>query len=35
MSKVFQDLSILVGKIERGTLVYNDSPNYALLARAT
>ncbi|XHG07179.1 hypothetical protein AWENTII_010339 [Aspergillus wentii] len=35
MSKVFQDLSILVGEIERGTLVYIDSPNYALLARAT
>lgn len=35
MSRVFQDLSILVGEIERGTLVYIDSPNYALLARAT
>ncbi|RFN46915.1 taurine catabolism dioxygenase taud/tfda [Fusarium flagelliforme] len=35
ISKVFQDLSILVAEIERGTLVYVDSPNYALLARAT
>lgn len=35
VSKVFQDLSILVGEIERGTLVYIDSPNYALLARAS
>lgn len=34
VSKVFQDLSILVGEIERGTLVYIDSPNFALLARA-
>ena len=34
-SKIFQDLSILVGEIERGTLVYIDSPNYALLIRAT
>ncbi|OJJ94663.1 hypothetical protein ASPACDRAFT_1908912 [Aspergillus aculeatus ATCC 16872] len=35
ISKVFQELSILVGEIERGTLVYIDSPNYALLSRAT
>jgi hypothetical protein len=35
ISKVFQDLSILVAEIERGTLVYVDSPNYALLAHAT
>lgn len=35
ISTVFQDLSILVGEVERGTLVYVDSPNYALLARAT
>ncbi|KZF23908.1 hypothetical protein L228DRAFT_260654, partial [Xylona heveae TC161] len=35
ISKVFQDLSILVGEIECGTLVYVDSPNYALLARAS
>ncbi|KAJ5115743.1 hypothetical protein N7456_000091 [Penicillium angulare] len=34
-SKVFQDLSILVGEIERGTLVYMDSPNFILLTRAT
>ncbi|KAJ5293032.1 uncharacterized protein N7443_008985 [Penicillium atrosanguineum] len=35
MSKVFQDLSILVGEVEHGTLVYVDSPNYSLLVRAT
>lgn len=35
MSKIFQDLSILVGEVERGTMVYIDSPNYALLVRAT
>lgn len=35
ISKVFQGLSILVGEVERGTLVYVDSPNYALLSRAT
>ncbi|GKZ85533.1 hypothetical protein AnigIFM56816_011501 [Aspergillus niger] len=34
-SKIFQELSILAAEIERGTLVYVDSPNYALLARAT
>lgn len=34
-SKIFQDLSILVGEVERGTMVYIDSPNYALLVRAT
>ncbi|GLB11588.1 hypothetical protein AtubIFM57258_008458 [Aspergillus tubingensis] len=34
-SKIFQELSILAAEIERGTLVYIDSPNYALLARAT
>ncbi|KAE8164039.1 hypothetical protein BDV40DRAFT_311126 [Aspergillus tamarii] len=35
MSRVFQDLSILVGEVECGTLVYIDSPNYALLSQAT
>ncbi|KAJ6186616.1 hypothetical protein N7519_007917 [Penicillium mononematosum] len=35
ISKIFQDLSILVGEVESGTLVYVDSPNYALLSRAT
>jgi hypothetical protein len=35
ISKIFQDLSILVGEVESGTLVYVDSPNYALLSQAT
>jgi hypothetical protein len=34
VSKIFQDLSILVGEVLRGTLVYVDSPNYALLSEA-
>ena len=32
---MFQDLSILVAEVERGTLVYLEHPNYALLTRAT
>lgn len=35
MPKVFRDLSILVGEVESGTLVYVDSPNYDLLCQAT
>ncbi|KAE8148251.1 hypothetical protein BDV25DRAFT_141966 [Aspergillus avenaceus] len=35
MPRVFRDLSILVGEVECGTLVYVDSPNYALLSQAT
>lgn len=35
ISKIFQDLSILVGEIVSGTLVYVDSPNYALLSEAS
>jgi hypothetical protein len=38
ISKVFQDLSLPVGEVERvelGTLVYVNSPNYALLSRTT
>lgn len=35
MSSIFQNLSILVGEVENGTLVYVNSPNFALLSRAT
>lgn len=34
-SEIFQNLSILVAEVERGTLVYVEHPNYALLSRAT
>lgn len=34
-SGTFQDLSVLVAEVERGTLVYVEHPNYALLSRAT
>lgn len=34
MSKVFQDLNVLVAEIEAGALVHVEHPNYALLAEA-